>query len=598
MKKVQWCLLCIALSLFLNIPECCAFSQKRVAFVVGNAAYRNVAALRNTLNDSRLMAETLSDLGFVTIHKENLSWKDFQTSIEEFKRLVELYPDSIRFFYYSGHGIQVNGCNYLIPTDCDLDRSRIKNTAVSMELVMRVMASVPGGTNLIILDACRKNPFARYRYVNQGGLAAMNAPSGTLIAFSTSIGDIASDGGGGENGQYSLYTYSLSNSLKKRDLRILDVFNSVRRIVRKKSYGSQIPWESTSLEGPVILSSRKYSLPRGRIITEVSSFQFKLDKQRKISYHAGIDSSGNSTGIPRKRVKSSKRKLGNTYMRKATGVPGLRERRIGDVEFVFIPRGCFVMGCSNSRETVMCEQDEFPAHEVCLNGFWISKYEITNKHYLDYLRSTSGRQHGAHAEVVMDYQRDQTPNRIFYNPKNRYYYISQEYISHPVAHVSWYGAKDYVDWFSKVYDVSADLPTEAQWEYASRGGESNHFYSGGNKFAQYAWTSVKDGASAPHPVGKKKPNGFGICDMSGNVWEWCGDTYNPEGYSLHGKWDPRVLSGAADHVIRGGSYRYVPKRARCGNRGYQSAGSFAEDIGFRVILKDPDQSYITRLKEK
>ncbi|MCI0751562.1 MAG: caspase family protein, partial [Flammeovirgaceae bacterium] len=225
--------------------------EKRLALIVGNGNY-SAGALRNPLNDARAMDSTLRALGFETMVFENLNLGDFKKSIDEFGARLQGYD--IGLFYYAGHGIQLKGRNYLIPVEANLRiEQQIEYDCVAADRVLAFMEHAKTKVNLLILDACRNNPFERSwsRGTNSGGLAFMNAPSGSLIAYATSPGNVASDGTD-ENG---LYTSVLLKHISTPNLTVEQVFKRVRSEVEERTGKSQIPWESTSLKGDFYFSA-------------------------------------------------------------------------------------------------------------------------------------------------------------------------------------------------------------------------------------------------------------------------------------------------------------------------------------------------------
>jgi hypothetical protein len=220
--------------------------QKRLALVIGNSDYLNANGLKNPVNDARAMATVLESLGFKVIKIENATSKQMKMAIDEFGAELEKY--NVGLFYYAGHGIQVKGLNYLVPVDAEIkSESQVEYDCIQADRVMSFMDYAKTDVNIIILDACRNNPFKRSwsRSTETEGLAFMNAPSGTLIAYATAPGHTASDGSG-SNG---LYTESLLQKIKDPNLSILQVFQQVRSRVLEKSEKAQNPWESTSLTG-------------------------------------------------------------------------------------------------------------------------------------------------------------------------------------------------------------------------------------------------------------------------------------------------------------------------------------------------------------
>lgn len=217
--------------------------SQRLALVIGNSAYKE-APLVNPANDARAMARALQDSGFTVMLHTDVNHRGLLGAVRDFGS--RLRQGGVGLFYFAGHGMQIKGRNYLIPVGADIQREdEIAYSALDAQAVLDKMEAAGNGANLILLDACRNNPFARsFRSSNQG-LAQMEAPVGTLVAFSTAPGSVASDG----QGQNGLYTQHLLAAMRKPGAKVEDVFKQVRAAVRRESQGKQIPWETTSLEG-------------------------------------------------------------------------------------------------------------------------------------------------------------------------------------------------------------------------------------------------------------------------------------------------------------------------------------------------------------
>ncbi|MBQ5577222.1 MAG: caspase family protein, partial [Bacteroidales bacterium] len=225
-------------------------SQKRIALVIGNAAYQHITPLNNSANDARLMSQTLSQLGFEVMSFTDLDRKSMTDKIYDFgDKLKE--QNAVGLFYYAGHGLQVNGVNYLVPVTASVKREQeVDDECVSIDKVLGQLEYASNDLNIIILDACRNNPFASVSRSasGDGGLAQMNAPKGTFVAYATAPGKTASDG----TGQNGLYTEQLAKAIMTPGKKIEDVFKSVRNEVynASKSMGAeQIPWENSSIFG-------------------------------------------------------------------------------------------------------------------------------------------------------------------------------------------------------------------------------------------------------------------------------------------------------------------------------------------------------------
>ena len=220
-----------------------AQAQERIALVIGNGDYK-VGPLRNPVNDARAMAKVLRETGFEVMHGENLSHREMFEAVRDFGR--KLAPGVVALFYYAGHGLQVRDRNFLIPIEADVQsEEEVPYTSVDVNFLLDVMNRAKSRVNIVILDACRNNPFARSFRSGSSGLAQMEAPSGTLIAYATAPGRVASDGAG----DHGLYTEHLLRHLATPGLAVEIVFKRVRESVERATKSRQIPWESSSLKG-------------------------------------------------------------------------------------------------------------------------------------------------------------------------------------------------------------------------------------------------------------------------------------------------------------------------------------------------------------
>jgi len=224
--------------------------QKRVALVIGNSNYKINGRLPNPKNDANDITNALRRLKFDVEQVSDADYSNLGKAIDNFGLKVK-YAD-ISFFYYAGHGVQANGTNYLIPVDAEIqDENQVKYRCIDANQVLSYMESGESKVNIIVMDACRDNPFERSwkRSVKGNGLASMDAPIGTLIAYSTQPGNTAADG----TGKNGLYTSSLLEYLENPDLSLLEIFMKVRVKVLKESGKKQQPWESSSLTENVYL---------------------------------------------------------------------------------------------------------------------------------------------------------------------------------------------------------------------------------------------------------------------------------------------------------------------------------------------------------
>jgi uncharacterized caspase-like protein len=264
-KHFPFACLCALAMVFLNslVPTeavgqgwSSAYGGQRAALVIGNGAYKQ-QPLKNPVNDARAIAENLETLGFTVTLRENPGMRDMLEAIREFS--IRSKNSSVRLVFYAGHGIQVKGRNYLIPVDSQIASDEdIPRKGVDVTELVERLSQFKDGLNILILDACRNNPFEggvavgpdgrrfRFRGATPSGLAPVEAPLGTLIAFSTAPGSVAMDGAGDKN---SLYVKHLLKHMDTPGLPVEQMFKRVRIEVAQQSQRLQVPWESSSLMG-------------------------------------------------------------------------------------------------------------------------------------------------------------------------------------------------------------------------------------------------------------------------------------------------------------------------------------------------------------
>ena len=233
-----------------------AQQENRVALIIGNGAYQNAEALKNPLNDARAMAKVLRESGFEVILRENVTRHALSAALREFSG--KLVPGGVGLFYYAGHGIQARGLNYLIPIDAMLSsEDELKYETIDVNDVLGRLDEARTRLSLVILDACRDNPFAR-RFRSTGrGLAQTDAPRGTVIAYATAPGDTAADGDG-DNG---LYTAELLKAIAVPGLKLEEVFKRTIDGVARASANKQTPWVSSSFRGDFVFKATVAAAP-------------------------------------------------------------------------------------------------------------------------------------------------------------------------------------------------------------------------------------------------------------------------------------------------------------------------------------------------
>lgn len=231
-----------------------AKNEQKIALVIGNAAYK-IGALKNPLADATAVATSLKQLGFaVTLH-ENTSLRDLIESLREFSQRAA--DAAVRVVFYAGHGVQAKGRNYLLPVDTDVQsESEMPAKSADVTELLDRLGTLKHGINIVILDACRVNPFSggvfvgpdgrrlKFRGATPSGLAQLDAPVGTLVAFSTAPNGVALDG---PSGKHSIYTKHLLSQLATPGMPIEQLFKRVRIAVAEETQRIQVPWESSSL---------------------------------------------------------------------------------------------------------------------------------------------------------------------------------------------------------------------------------------------------------------------------------------------------------------------------------------------------------------
>ena len=222
--------------------------NQRLALVIGNSEYRT-SPLKNPVRDARDISTAMQKLGFQVIYEENATRRRMDDAVRAF--YSKLRNSETGLFYYAGHGMQVKGRNYLIPVDARIEsESDIEHESIDLGRVLGKMEDAGNPVNIVILDACRDNPFARSFRSSGAGLARMDAPVGSIVAYATSPESVAADG----TGQNGIYTKHLLKQMMIPGLTIEQVFKAVRNNVIDETNNKQVPWESTSLRGDFYFS--------------------------------------------------------------------------------------------------------------------------------------------------------------------------------------------------------------------------------------------------------------------------------------------------------------------------------------------------------
>ena len=578
------------------------FPQKRIALVIGNADYDGNAKLNNPARDANLIASSLKKSQFNVILTNNLDKRNFIKAIDSFSRKLREYPSCISLFYYSGHGLQHNGENYIIPLRSSIENDvdpdlEIKNECVPINDILSAMQRAGSQMSIIILDACRDDPLSRSwkRGIGEKGLAVMSSVNdNTYIIYSTSPGRVADDG----VGKNSVFTETLAKHILDSGIYIEEVFKRTKSDIVKINK-KQIPWSTSSLgvdfsfnnEKPKNApeknaENKKENTTSEVIITSFDNYNILLNSDTVGLITKNNPSVNLSLAAGDYIIKATSKEFPDKVIEDTLHITtediqkgGSKFYRLGDnnkesviknrsssneemhltevlnkikYSMVQIPGGEFKMG------NKMGYNDAMPEHKVKLNSFYISKTEVTQEQW----------------KAVMSGE----------NPS----YFTVDCKDCPVEMVSWDDVNKFISALNSLTKENYSLPTEAQWEYAAMSGDakSKYYFSGGNKLASFGWYS-DNATGKTHPVGIKGTNEKGIYDMSGNVAEWCSDWYDENYYTKtqNGATDPNGPAQGIYKVVRGGGWDCNETFCKVSTRFKYLPITKKSSIGFRLVKK-------------
>ncbi|MDM8563086.1 SUMF1/EgtB/PvdO family nonheme iron enzyme, partial [Candidatus Marithioploca araucensis] len=539
--------------------------EQRIALVIGNSNYPSgVAYLPNPKNDAADMARVLRAYGFTVTQKQDLNQEEMDKAIIKFGQ--DLTKGGIGLFYFAGHGIQIDQRNYLVPIGKKIREARlVKYRAIDAQWVVDVMDSAGSRVNIVILDACRNNPYRSY-FRSSDGLAAMHAPRGTIISFSTALGKKAADG----EGRNGLYTKNLLKTIKIPGLTIEEVFKQTATVVDLDSGGRQIPWRSSSLIGEDFCFGTCDESEADRLRRQIAALQQQIDQREPVQ----------------PRVKRVPDKVFRDRLKDGGFGP----------EMVRIPAGRFQMGDIQGGG----DSDEKPVHRVSIKQFAMGKYEVTVGEFRRFVNATGYKTEAEKGKGCRVYQNgwDWVKDANWRNP-----YFSQT-DNHPVTCVSWNDAVAYAEWLNQQTGRQYRLPSEAEWEYAARAKTTTSRYWGNSsddacRYANvhdktskkengFSWThhNCTDDYAKTAPVGSFKSNAFGLFDTVGNVWEWVADPWHNNYKNAPNEGQIWETGGDNSHrVLRGGSWDDGPDDCRAADRNGGTSFNRVQRIGFRVAAR-------------
>jgi formylglycine-generating enzyme required for sulfatase activity len=605
-----------------------ALAEKRVALVIGIDKYDNLgphAQLKKARSDAAAVARMLRDLGFDVIAQDDVKRSAFNDHWQDL--LTKLAPGDTAAFYFAGHGVEFGGRSYLLPRDVPNIRpgrdELLRREALSLQEFLADLRERGTRLNLVILDACRDNPFEQFAGRSVGGrrgLAVSEPPEGTFIMYSAGTGESAldrlSDADGDPN---SVYTRHIIPLLRTPGLSLTEVAEQVRLSVRQIAatvQHRQTPAYYNQVLGRVCLAGGECGPRAGWAPTVLQSesaeaWAVAKDAQSIAALEAFIHRFGNTYYGDLAKVRLAELKEAELAAKKKTGQavkadagrqgltslnaeqetkqvqgmlwPGQVFRDCADVcpEMVVLPAGSFIMGSND-------DDSEKPTHRVTIQWpFAVGKHEVTFGEW-DACLTSGGCKHRP---------RDEGWGRG----------------KRPVIAVSWEQiTSEYLPWLRRTTGKPYRLLTEAEWEYAARAGSTTRYHFGDDVKALCSYANVadlslketsvglhdpitigphdpivscRDGYARTAPVGSFRPNAFGLHDMHGNVWEWTEDCWNESHNGAPSNGSARTTGVGCLHVLRGGSWINGPTELRTAVRfGVVIHSNEAVVIGFRLGL--------------
>jgi formylglycine-generating enzyme required for sulfatase activity len=541
--------------------------------LIGNSDYQFSRKLINPVNDVDSMEAVLREVGFEVIKVKNADRRATLDALEAFTQRIESERYAVALVFFAGHGLQVDGINYLVPVEAKPERaSDVEYDCVPADRLVKRMTEAGAATKILLLDACRNNPLPRsWGRSGDGGLAQMTAPEGTFIGFATAANQEALDGN--DLGSNSPYTTAILQHLREPGLDIDQIFTKVTNTTGNLSmhYGRrQVPFKYSSLSKPFYFTAPKAKemamtlklLVDSDCIVRIDGTERARLKARELGvfelakgvHWLECESMTNSSMRFEKDIKVTQtvEELLRVTLGSTEPPPTTPESYTHPLlgRFIKIRGGSFNMGCTS--EQYGCEPDEKPMHQVTLSDYFLGETEVTQAQW----RAVMG---------------SDAPNLAFPGCDQC-----------PVERVNWDDVQEFIQKLnSHSTGTPYRLPTEAEWEYAARGGRKSkgYLYSGSKNVDDVAW-HINNSGGKTQPVKGRKSNELGLFDMSGNVWEWCSDWYSL--YSLDQQNNPTGPPTGERRVNRGGSWNYPTAAALVAFRDSDPPEHRGHGLGFRL----------------
>jgi formylglycine-generating enzyme required for sulfatase activity len=542
----------------------------RYALLIGNANYPDASApLTHPSRNVRALADELRRHGFDVDAKENLGKEDMQRAIDAFKQKIK--AGSTALFFFSGYGLQVGRQSFIVPVNAQIwSEADIRRDGFSIESVLTEINSRGARVKLVILDASRRNPFERRFRGAAAGLAAIDAPEGTLIMSAAAPGKVINEA----EGANSIFIGELVKELRSPGLTADEIFSRTRIGVSRVSNGEQVPYVASSL-----VEDFYFVQPSGRIAATPPAVETRpppraqpearQPEARQPEARQPEARQPEARPPPRPAPPESRPAPTPPSQQQAAVPPRAESSRSGtkpgDVfrdcgdcpEMVVVPPGTFDMG-SNVHPS------EKPERRVTIaKPFAMGRREVTFDEWDQCVASGS----------------------CTYRPDDRGLGRGER----PVINVSWHDAKAYVAWLAQKTGQKYRLPSEAEWEYAARGGTKTSYWWGTQAGARFANCRDCGGAPGGQTVasGTYAANPFGLFDTAGNAAEWVEDCWNDDYRGAPRDGSAWTAGQCRQRVLRGGSFDSAANLVRSASRWRYDVDVRYHANGFRVVREMP-----------
>jgi len=599
----------ILMSLVLLVLASSLASAEKWALLVGINNYPNdISPLRYCVADVVAFRDALVNVaGFkrdkIFLMTDKMEGQMEPTNINVVKRLgilaKQVQPQDTFVFYFSGHGIVNDGSSFLLAVNSDTaTQDTLEMSAVPLDRVSKILSLVKAQQLLTVIDACRNNPetgrsgednvltddfskgFKIRRSNSNGG-----QPSVSATLYACNVGERAYEWAEKGHGVFSYYLLEglngeAVNSQGEVTVTTLAEYTQGNVVKWAEEFRGkkQTPWLSLQGGAKLVLAEGVDKVETTAPLRTTSSIDTEAEMWAMVKDSSDIsDIEDFLSTFPAGKLSALARLKLKQLQRKAKAEPLVESKRKLNIKMVRIPAGRFEMGAAKKkRRSEDWLKDALPVHTVELDAFSVSAYEITVGQYQQFVAATG---HRALPDWVSKY-----------SPTD----------DHPVVGVSWYDAEAFCEW------AGMRLPTEAEWEYAARGGLKGKKYPWGDQepdgnqcnFAdkrsdralreldkEYTWAdmSVDDGYAKCAPVGSFPPNGFGLYDVAGNVSEWVADRYDENYYGQSPSRNPKGPRSGEKAVLRGGSWGNAINNLRVADRLTNSPNNRTLNDGFRCV---------------